>query len=250
MKMKHTFLSLTACVALIAAAFTSNAQPRGGGQMGGMSPEVQAAMLRIFGKNTEFSAKAKITLHQEKDMTMDVNMAMLDGKSRSEMDMGTMKGMEMPPQAIAQMKQLGMDKLVSISRPDEERVYMVYPNAKAYVEMPMPKSQVEAAKKDVKVDKTELGKETIEGHPCVKNKVVITDGEEKHEMTVWNATDLKDFPVKMAFNEEGQKIDVVYKDVKFSKPEASLFDAPKNMEKFENLQQMMMQKMMGAFQKP
>jgi len=37
------------------------------------------------------------------------------------------------------------------------------------------------------------------GRPsCVKNKVIVTDDKgDKHESTVWNATDLKNFPVKI-----------------------------------------------------
>ena len=34
-----------------------------------------------------------------------------------------------------------------------------------------------------------MGMKTLDGHPCVKNKVVVTDKEGiKHEWMVWNAT--------------------------------------------------------------
>ena len=36
-----------------------------------------------------------------------------------------------------------------------------------------------------KLEATELGKETVAGHPCVKNKVIVTDDKgDKHESTV------------------------------------------------------------------
>ena len=61
-----------------------------------------------------------------------------------------------------------------------------------------------AAPGDFKVEMTEIGKETVDGHPCVKNKVVVTDKEnKKHESTVWNATDLKNFPIKIQTQEQG-----------------------------------------------
>ena len=38
----------------------------------------------------------------------------------------------------------------------------------------------------------------MSGHPCVENKVVVTDAKgATNEFTVWNATDLKNFPVKI-----------------------------------------------------
>ena len=251
--MKRTLIRLAVSTAILCSGFVSFAQLGGGpgGAGPGMRPEVSAAMMRIFGKNKEFTATANTKMDQgSQKLEMPMNMAMLDGKMRSEIDMSAAKGMQIPPQAMAQMKQMGMDKMVSITRPDLEKSYIIYPGMKAYAEMPLSKAQADAAKKEAKIQTTEEGKETVDGHPTVKNKVTITDDEGKtHEMTVWNATDLKDFPVKMAMTASGANIEVLYKDVKFSKPDAALFEPPSDYEKFTNVQEMVMQKMMGSFQK-
>ena len=70
-----------------------------------------------------------------------------------------------------------------------------------------------------------MGMKTLDGHPCVKNKVVVTDKEGiKHEWMVWNATDLKDFPIKIVTNESNSATTLVFREMKLVAPEASLFE--------------------------
>ena len=71
-------------------------------------------------------------------------------------------------------------------------------------------------------ESTELAKETVDGHPCVKNKVTVTsDKGVKLESTVWNATDLKDFPIRMQYLEEGRTATLTFSDVKLAKQQAA-----------------------------
>jgi len=105
-----------------------------------------------------------------------------------------------------------------------------------------------------KMESTELGRETVDGHVCVKNKAVITDDQGKaHEYTVWNAIDLKKFPVKMEITEQGRTTTIFYKNVKTSKPDAALFDPPADYKKYDNQQSLMqevMQRMGRGMQMP
>ena len=57
------------------------------------------------------------------------------GKSRFEMNMSEAQGTKMPPGAAAQMKAMGMDTMISISRPDLKLVYIIYPGLNSYVAM-------------------------------------------------------------------------------------------------------------------
>src|SRR5436309_13409286 len=135
---------------------------------------------------------------------MPGKMAVAGDKSRFEMDATQIKGGSVPESALAQMKAMGMDKMIMISRPDQKLTYMVYPNLQSYAATAM--SEKDASEKDTnfKTESSELGKETIDGHPCVKTKVVLTDDKgEKQEATLWNATDLKKFPVKLERTENG-----------------------------------------------
>ena len=111
--------------------------------------------------------------------------------------------------------------------------------------MPMDKEEATALDKEPKMEKTVLGKETVDGHPTVKHKVVVTDDSgKKQEMIVWNATDLKDFPIKIETSEDGSKVVMAYKDIKLGKPEASQFEPPKGAKKYGTAQELIMEKMM------
>src|SRR5687767_5084750 len=165
-------------------------------------PGLDAAMAKLFGDNNAFSATATARLVDEKQiemMSMPMSYALLDGKVRSEVDMAQVKSKDMPAEASATFKEMGMDKVVSIVRPDKQIVFVIYPGLRAYAEQPLNKVEATAATaRDFKVESTKLGTETIDGHPCVKNKVTISAKETPtQEAIVWNATDLKDFPVRI-----------------------------------------------------
>jgi hypothetical protein len=109
----------------------------------------------------------------------------------------------------------------------------------------MPAAEGKVDETQLKIEITELGKETLEGHPCVKHKVVVTDTNGKqHESTVWNATDLKKFPVRIETGEGNAKARMNLTNVKFDKPDAKLFDPPANFTRYENVQTMMQQAVM------
>ena len=101
--------------------------------------------------------------------------------------------------------------MVSISQSDKKIVYVIYPDAQSYTEMTPATSDAGATNVDSKIEIIGLGKETVDGHSCVKNKAIVTDQQgAKHEFTVWNAPDLKNFPVKMEMNEQGGTTTVSY----------------------------------------
>lgn len=155
------------------------------------------------------------------------------------------EGSATPAKDAAQMKAMGMDKITTISRPDKKVSYQLYPGMKAYVETAMQDSDATKNESDFKVETTELGKETVDGHPCVKNKVVVTDDQgKKFESTVWNATDMKNFPVKLETTQEGHNMTLLFKDVKLTKPDAALFEPPSDHKKYGNMMEMMQEGMM------
>lgn len=92
---------------------------------------------------------------------------------------------------------------------------------------------------------TELGKETVEGHGCLKNKAEVSDKKgKKRDYTVWNATDQKKFPVKIESKDSNTNMVMLFKDVKFDNPEASQFEPPASYKKYDSVMSMMQQEMM------
>jgi hypothetical protein len=98
---------------------------------------------------------------------------------------------------------------------------------------------------EIQIEKTALGKETVEGHPTQKTKVVMTPktGERK-EAVVWYATDLKEFPIKMQMNEGGTTMVMTHRAIKLERPAAKDFDAPDGFAKHASIEQLMQAEVM------
>jgi hypothetical protein len=235
MKMK----SLTVLALSMLVSGTTLAQMPSAGSPGGMG----AALTKLFGEIKGFTAKAKVRVldkAQQETMNGPMDFALLDNKVRVELDMTRIKNKAMPEGAAAQMKQLGMAHVVSIIRPDKKLIYLIYPDGKAVTSMPLPKEDVEAGEKNTKLQKTPLGKETIDGHPCVKNKVVVTgDKGQILEAVTWNATDLKDFPVQIQTKEQDNTSIVLYSDIQLEKPDPTKFDPPPGFTEYSDQMQLM-----------
>ncbi len=229
--------------ALFLAAFSWTASA----QLGAPNSGINAAMLKLFGDTKAFTAKAEARVldkEQKEVATLPMTMSLLDDKLRAEMDLSQTKSAQMPAEAAAMMKQAGMDKMITIVRADKKATLLCYPGAQAYAEMPF--SESEAA--DSKVESTEVGKETIDGHPCVKVKLFSTDAKGRpQEAFVWQATDLKKFPIQMQMTQRANTVIVKFEVPTLEKPSASLFEAPAGHTKYPNAQALMQAAMMKMF---
>ena len=203
-------------------------------------------LAKLFGKATAFSADASITVNEPSGKSMQgmqMSFAMLDGKVRTELDM-TKMGSTLPPEAVAHMKQMGMGRTVTIFLPTKNLLYMIYPGMKSYCEITPPNATAApaAAGKELKIEKTTLGHETIDGHDCTKVKVTGTEENGRtFEWLMWQAADLKDFPVKIEMNsEKGGVISILYRNINQNKPDAALFAPPSDFTRYGSMQEMMM----------
>jgi hypothetical protein len=175
--------------------------------------------------------------------------AFLKGDLRTEMDQSKMKGGNIPPQAADRMKQMGMDKVVTVFHTASRVTYFIYPGLKSYCEIKSPNREA-STNEPPQFEVTPLGKEAVDGHPCEKNKITITrDNGAPHEIIAWQATDLKKFPIKTEMVENGNSITTHFHDIKLTAPDASLFQPPADFTKYDSMQAMMMgsmQRMMGG----
>jgi len=79
------------------------------------------------------------------------------------------------------------------------------------------------------IDRTPVGSDTVDGHACKVENLTVTPRDGKPaKMKVWEAEDLKGFPVKVEMQSSSGPITVQYKDVSFAEPPASLFTHPDN----------------------
>jgi hypothetical protein len=118
--MKNHFSILAStiiCLGLL-PAYSQSGPP--GGAPGG--PQLGGAMSKLFGDNQAFSAalEMQVTDKSGNPITMPGKLSFDAGKSRFEVNLADMKGGQLPTNAAAQMKSMGMDQMVTIARPDKK----------------------------------------------------------------------------------------------------------------------------------
>jgi hypothetical protein len=242
---KYFHLVAAACLVLALGSAHAQLSPPGGNPLGGLDkgPSFDATTAKLFGSHQAFSAQLQFETagtDPAHPIVATGDLAFLEGKSRFQMDVTKIKGVDLPADALSMMKSLGMAEMTMISRPDKKVVHIVYPGLQAFTDHPVRAAATPDAQAKFKVETTELGRETVEGHPCVKNKVVVTDDQgEKHESNVWNATDVSQFPIRIESTQAGQTVKMTFKAVKLETPDAKLFEPPPKFTRHENIQGMM-----------
>jgi len=204
----------------------------------GNGPRFDGHMAKLFGSQQNFSCALDVdaTPSDRPDgISVPGRLAYSDGKSRLEMDLTKIKGGMMPAGMVDQIKAMGMAEMSIISRPDDGSSFIVYPGLKSFAPLPNNSGKSGGADKKYTMESSELGKENVAGQDCVKNKVTVTgpDGK-KFEATVWNATALKNFPVRVRSSEGGVPFTLTFKEVKFEKPATALFETPASFTKYDD----------------
>ncbi len=219
--MRWARLFLALLVTGVAPAF---AQLDGPGSTG-----VSASLIRLFGTNNAFTAQAEVQLLDKDNKEIvgtPMTITLLGKQIRLEVDMAKMRN-KVQPDALARVKPLGMDSVVSIIQPEKRTTLIAFPKLRAFVKLQMPTSEAEAFLTRAKIERKAIGKEKMDGHPCVKQQVVITDDAgHKSEATVWTATDLRDFPVCVATKESEGTVVMRFRQIQFTRAETNRFEPP------------------------
>ena len=193
------------------------------------STGVSASLIRLFGTNNAFTAQAEVQLlgkDNKEIISTPMTFTLLENKIRIEVDMARMRN-KVQPDALARMKPLGLDSVVSIIRPEKRTTLIAFPKLRAFVKLEMPSSEAEAFLTRAKIERKNISKEKMEGHPCVKQQVVITDDAgHKSEATVWTATSLRDFPVCVATKERDGTVVMRFRQIQFTRAETNTFEPP------------------------
>ena len=196
---------------------------------GPASTGVSASLIRLFGTNNAFTAQMEVQVlgpDGKERFGTPMGITLLENRIRVEVDMTRMRNREQPD-AIAQVKPFGMDSVVSIIHPEKRTTLILFPKLHAFVKLNMPPAESEAFLKRSRIERTTLGKEKMEGHPCLKQRVVFTeDGGKKSEATVWTATDLRDFPVCVATKEKEGAVAIRFRQIQFTRAESGRFEVP------------------------
>jgi hypothetical protein len=115
----------------------------------------------------------------------------------------------------------------SVTDINRHSTYMVMGGRCMQMTSPPPQSNPFATAGDAKIERSPAGTETVDGHTCKIENVTVTPKDGKPtKMKMWEAQDLKGFPVKIEMQTERGAVTVLYKDVSFAAPEAALFQHP------------------------
>ncbi|MGC8888157.1 MAG: hypothetical protein ACP5MG_13475 [Verrucomicrobiia bacterium] len=242
--MKKLFLFLIALTILVC----SNAGVVYGQVSSGGVPGADPLLLKILKDVKEFTSPATINIKKEGDtLSGSIDFAYSNGKIRISLDMTQFKGDAMSPEAVNMLKQLGMDKIVSISGVSSNIGYVVYPSLKSYIALTSKADDNDS--ESLKIDKTDLGEETVEKQKCKKTKIIATDKSgKKQEAFVWNATNLKNFPIQIKIADQENEVTLVFKNPKLESPSANLFKVPEDYKKYNSMQELMKSAMEQAMQ--
>jgi hypothetical protein len=196
------------------------------GQMPGTG--VTSAMVKLFGDNA-FTAQAEVRVMNSNHVVwlqMPSAFASADTKLRLDVDVKLIKSSSIPAAMIGMAQQAGKDRVTSVIRPDKKATYIIYPNAKSFSTMPLSGADAEITTQ--KLEKKELGKETLDKHPVVRNISTVKNskGGVVLQATTWNATDLNGFPIQIELKENGFSTIMHFININMVKPDSRLFDIP------------------------
>ncbi len=202
-------------------------------------------MTKLYGSNTTFTATMLLRIRNSRgeDSTRVVaSIAELEGKVRVDVNFSEYFSKAWPTNALDSLKQMHMDRVACIVLPDKNMMYMIYPNLKSYVTMPLQKDQAHIDWREWEIEKKLVKSELFDGHPCEVNDVTFRSKTGRQErLTVWNATDLKGFPIKFEFPpDRGDSSIVENKMVRFEKPDTNQFDPPAGFAAYDNMQKLIL----------
>jgi hypothetical protein len=212
-------------------------------KIGGAAATDFATLAKLLGDHKEFTAKLDVRVYdrdQKEKVSAPMEISRLGDKMRMEIEMEKLTDSSLPGGNGSVLAQLGMDRIILLMRPDKGSRSIVIPGIQAILKNELTAAEKADFEKKPKFETTTLGKETLEGQACVKSKVVVTNDNGKvTEYTVWRASDLKDFPVQVMTKEKSDTVILRYKDVKFAKPDAKLFEAPADCKEYADPKEMM-----------
>jgi hypothetical protein len=199
-----------------------------------------ALLVQLLGSNATFSAAAQVSGEGPADTDnffMDVTYALLGDELRTETDLARLRSRNACDIAQGRLQEMGLDDTILIRLPDLKTSFVVYPRARAYVEMPL--DWRERLKVITDLQRTRIGEAVADGHPCIQYRLHITNAVgDENEVLVWEATDLQNFPVQVRFEIGKSTFNILFQNVKLDPPSIDLFHPPIDFDRYETLRQL------------
>ena len=121
-----------------------------------------------------------------------------------------------------------MQNTVIIARMDKKITWMLMPEQKMYMETKLKPGSVPVEKDSTQVEKVLVGKDTVDGKPATKYKIIFSGDKEKNAVYQW-FLDANGFPAKTAALDDSWSHE--YKNIKQGKQPTDLFEVPEGYKK-------------------
>lgn len=186
-----------------------------------------APVRLVFDEKQAFIARASVLLRNPDKVVLVSNTvayACRAGKFRTELQPTKMSAAKNASSGESALHR-SINEIVYMTCPERATVYAFYPSLKGYMEVPDPFA---AFNKSRQIEKTDLGQDAVNGHPCFKRKLLVSAGNPgpRREFTVWEATDMNRFPVQVEFASGTNTVQVQFSEVQPGTPDPSLFQPP------------------------
>ncbi len=204
-------------------------------------PQIKAPEPPSFGYmdwegKKDFTAVVhSVSLNKGNDQSwvFDAPLWITGPKMKMEMDMTQM----MAASGAKDAGQSPLGRMTVLNRGDKRTGYTLYPNVQKYIV----RTEAEANGEKPKVERTKVGGETIDGHPCDKYRVVITlkDGTSQ-EGFIWNARDLGGMTIRSEVENKDFKTTTELKKVVLGSSPPSVFEIPQGYTEAKSFTELMM----------
>ena len=137
----------------------------------------------------------------------------------------------------------GKREAIAIIRMDQRKMYILMEATKSYMELPFNKEQFSAADLSmgmVQTKQEKVGEETVSGYKADKFKITVTAMGSTVTTFQWIAPEFAPMPIRTETNGVIQEM----RNIKTTRPDASLFEVPKDYKRDTQMEQMM-KNMMG-----
>ncbi len=152
------------------------------------------------------------------------------GDTRMETADGVMEGVVYhAPGKERRETKMGGESMTMIIRQDKKIIWMLMPDANAYMEMGLGQSKDKSDFSEYEIEKTKVGEEEIDGIMTTKSKVIMTKKDASKIGGFWWTTK-EDIPLKMdMISVEGatkERIKMELVNLKIGKQDPKLFEIP------------------------
>jgi hypothetical protein len=197
------------------------------------APTVSMLLAKVLGTAPSFVAKVDLQVLAKADNSRSAASGVLEfeaGNLRWAARLEDVVSAQLTENARAVVKRISGNKLLLLTRSDQQVNYLVLSEARACLAQALPAVKQSSSK-------VQPGTETLDGHSCTKQALVFAaDASSAYEVVVWRAQDLRNIPVKIQITTPGEVYLVRLKDVHFQKVAVERFQVPAGLAQYSSVE--------------